>query len=109
MGGNPQVAALAQVVPATHGNEFQKETISVVLPEEHSFVTWREQKRRWGGRLGTFDGEALEGAAGALMGGPPAVSAVTGLVHPGCHAASGMGRPRQRMPFPPRMRARSLR
>ncbi|MER5176924.1 SMI1/KNR4 family protein [Streptomyces sp. NPDC002896] len=26
--------------------EFQEETISVVLPEEHSFINWREQKRR---------------------------------------------------------------
>lgn len=26
---------------------FQEETISVVLPEESSFVNWREGKRRW--------------------------------------------------------------
>lgn len=32
-------------------NEFQKETISVVLPEEHSFINWREGKRRWEARL----------------------------------------------------------
>jgi hypothetical protein len=25
--------------------EFQEETISVVLPEEHRFINWRQQKR----------------------------------------------------------------
>ncbi|MFE7616185.1 SMI1/KNR4 family protein [Streptomyces sp. NPDC057496] len=37
--------------------EFQEETISVVLPKEHSFVNWREQKRRWDAGLDPSTGE----------------------------------------------------
>ncbi|MFF8616453.1 SMI1/KNR4 family protein [Streptomyces sp. NPDC015350] len=37
--------------------EFQEETISVVLPKEHSFVNWLEQKRRWDAGLDPSTGE----------------------------------------------------
>ncbi|MFF8915893.1 SMI1/KNR4 family protein [Streptomyces sp. NPDC015032] len=37
--------------------EFQEETISVTLPGEHSFVNWREQKRRWDAGLDPSTGE----------------------------------------------------
>ncbi|MFF4148058.1 SMI1/KNR4 family protein [Streptomyces sp. NPDC001698] len=38
-------------------DEFQEETISVVLPKEHSFVNWREQKRRLEAGLNPTTGE----------------------------------------------------
>ncbi|MFC0600319.1 SMI1/KNR4 family protein [Streptomyces palmae] len=37
--------------------EFQEETISVVIPRERSFVHWREQKRRWEADLDPATGE----------------------------------------------------
>ncbi|MFJ2897369.1 SMI1/KNR4 family protein [Streptomyces sp. NPDC087218] len=37
--------------------EFQEETISVALPKEHSFVNWREEKRRWDAGLDPSTGE----------------------------------------------------
>ncbi|MDK0524718.1 SMI1/KNR4 family protein [Streptomyces sp. ML-6] len=37
--------------------EFQEETISVVLPKEHSFVNWREEKRRWEAGLDPSTGD----------------------------------------------------
>ncbi|MGW2180608.1 SMI1/KNR4 family protein [Streptomyces sp. NPDC001732] len=37
--------------------EFQEETISVVLPKEPSFTNWREQKRRWEAGLDPSTGE----------------------------------------------------
>ncbi|WP_258872984.1 MULTISPECIES: SMI1/KNR4 family protein [unclassified Streptomyces] len=37
--------------------EFQEETISVVLPKKHSFVNWREQQRRLEAGLDPSTGE----------------------------------------------------
>ncbi|MER6066866.1 SMI1/KNR4 family protein [Streptomyces sp. NPDC001792] len=37
--------------------EFQEETISVVLPREPSFINWREQQRRWEAGLDPSTGE----------------------------------------------------
>ncbi|SFY33958.1 SMI1/KNR4 family protein [Streptomyces atratus] len=37
--------------------EFQEETISVTLPEEPSFINWRERKRRWDAGLDPSTGE----------------------------------------------------
>jgi hypothetical protein len=41
-------------------DEFQEETISVVLPGEPSFVNWREQKRRLEAGLNPSTGEPWE-------------------------------------------------
>ncbi|MFI2761818.1 SMI1/KNR4 family protein [Streptomyces echinatus] len=38
-------------------DEFQEETISVVLPADRSFVNWREQQRRWEAGLAPATGE----------------------------------------------------
>lgn len=38
-------------------DDFQEETISVVLPEGHSFVNWREEKRRLEAGLSPSTGE----------------------------------------------------
>ncbi|MGQ5574536.1 hypothetical protein [Streptomyces sp. ECR3.8] len=51
MDGTSGIAALAQVVPVTHGD------VSVELPGEPSFVNWREQQRRMEAGLDPFTGE----------------------------------------------------